>query len=247
MASYFSFGTIRKYIVTMLDGFNNIKTQKVVDGVVYENKVPITWGTKERLNYQIDEAYVANKRNFQMKLPRMALTLDTIAYDETRKINRLAKDIIKLNDINVTQFPPVPYTFSFSLHIITKTLDDYFQIIEQILPYYNPVRNVNINEIPGQIESTSTKIEIGDVSFEPDIDYDENGDQRLVKSTIGFTLYGNIYMPVRANNDIIYKIFVKYYPSLKADQTKFEEFLIQRADLDLDGELNEVADAVKID
>lgn len=235
MATFFQFGTTRKYILAMLNLFNNIKTQRVIDGALYENKVPVIWGSKERL-VSFEERN--NVSGIRVRLPKMALTLDGIEYDSTRKINRLSKDHFIFDKINVAQFPPVPYKFSFTLHMMTKNLDDYFQIIEQILPYFNPVRNVNVYEYPDQEESTSIMVSITNIVFDPDIDFDEEGGQRLVQGSISFVLHGSMYMPIKQDSNIIHKIFIKYYPSMKTDQTKFEEFLIQAVDSNNDGELN---------
>lgn len=232
--AHFFFGSSRKYILTMLNSFSKIVTQRVVDGQVLESKVPIVWGTKERSGYQNEESYTENARLISLRVPRMSLTMDGMEYDSTRKINRLSKDVIEILGTKVTQFPPVPYNFNFTLHILTKTLDDYFQIIEQILPYFNPNRNFNIYEIPGQTESTSVKVSLSGVTFEPDIDYDENGDVRFIRGTIGMTLAGNMYMPVKANDDIIYTIYSKYYPTLKAESDNFEEFMVRAIDTDAD-------------
>lgn len=229
MANLFFYGTFRKYIVSMLNSHKNIKIQKVVDNVLYENSVPITWGSMERLNYHTDEAYVENGKGFQSHLPRMGLTLDGFTYDSNRKVARLAKEYMHItNDISAPQYPPVPYTFEFTLHIMTKTLEDYFQIIEQIIPYYNPSRNMNIKEIPFQEDTVSTKVEISSISFDPDIDYDENGQQRLVNGSISYTLYGNVYMPIKHQDPaIIHQVFTEFYSDTKSDMDTLEEFVTQ--------------------
>lgn len=229
MASYFSYNVSRKYIVSMMKMFSNIKTQRIVDDQILENKVPVVWGSKERNVLLNDDAYQVG---LTTRIPRLALTLDGLQYDSARKINRLAKQVTQLTEItNAEQYPPVPYNYEFTLHIMTKTIDDYFQIIEQIVPFFNPVRNIDVVEIPGTSPS-SIKVSINAVQFEPDMDYEQMGDMRLVRGSISFTLQGNVYMPIRTSNTIIHEIFVRYYNSLKADQDNFDEFLI--ADLDAD-------------
>lgn len=228
--NYFFFGTSRKYILAMLKSFSHVVTQRVVNNTVLENKVPVVWGSKERSYLQNEDGYKVNDSLTQRRVPKMALLLDGITYDSDRKINRLSKETLDLSGIKVTQYPPVPYNYNFTLFILTKTLDDYFQILEQILPYYNPVRNFNIYETPSQDGSTSIPVSISNLSFEPDIDMDENGEVRFVNGSISFVLKGNIYMPVKAANDIIYTIYNKYYPTLKAEQENFEEFMIKAVD-----------------
>jgi hypothetical protein len=229
MASYFSYNVSRKYIVSMMKMFNNVRTQRMVDNEIIENKVPVVWGSKERNVMINDDAYQVG---LTARLPRMALTLDGLQYDAARKINRLAKRVTKLSEItNAEQYPPVPYNYEFTLHIMTKTIDDYFQIIEQIVPFFNPVRNIDVVEIPGT-EPSSIKVSIGNIQFEPDMDYEQMGDMRLVKGSISFILQGNVYIPIRTTNTIINEIFVRYYSTLKTDQDNFDEFLISDQDAD---------------
>ena len=213
----------------MMKMFNNIKTQRLVDDIIIENKVPIVWGSKERNIMINDDAFQVG---LTARLPRMALTLNGLQYDSTRKINRLAKQVTQLTEItNAEQYPPVPYNYAFTLHIMTKTVDDYFQIIEQIVPFFNPVRNIDVVEILGS-QPSSIKVSINDIQFEPDMDFEQSGDMRLVRGSISFNLQGNVYMPIRTTNTIIHEIYVRYYSSLKADSDNFDEFLIGQLDED---------------
>ena len=49
-------------------------------------------------------------------------------------LKMLSGDTKKLN----TQYLPVPYDVGFELNVFTATSDDGLQIIEQILPYFQP-------------------------------------------------------------------------------------------------------------
>ena len=40
---------------------------------------------------------------------------------------------------------PVPYNMAFELSVYTKLNDDMLQIVEQILPYFQPVYNLTID------------------------------------------------------------------------------------------------------
>lgn len=222
-ATYFAFGTIRKYILTMLKQFNGIKTQRYDEGQVFESIVPIVWGSKERLMHFLDPAYTNG--SLGIKVPKMALTLDGMEYDPERKTNKLAKKIIQGDTSETAQYNPVPYVFSFRVHIITRTLDDYFQILEQIIPYYPPSKNVNVNEIPGQ-DSASIKIVLRDLDFEPDIEYSEEDEIRTVNGSISFSLYGNIYMPVK-NINLIQTVYARYFPTMNEESTEFDSYVEQ--------------------
>ena len=40
---------------------------------------------------------------------------------------------------------PVPYNMAFELSIMAKLNDDALQIVEQILPYFQPAYNLTVN------------------------------------------------------------------------------------------------------
>lgn len=233
--THFFFNTTRKYILAMLKQFNHLIVQKVINGEVYEHSVPIVWGTKERLAYLTDETYIAGGRHIQIKLPRMALTLMNIEYDGSRHTNKLNKTTISTTDGIYSQYSPVPYNYKFQLNIQTRTIDDFFQIIEQIVPYYNPVKNINVIEIPGY-PSSSIKIGLDSVSFEPDIDYDEDGKMRLVNGYLELTLFGHMYMPIK-DIKIVQEIQTGYAPQFETESAQFDTYLTK--DLNEDGVISD--------
>ena len=47
-----------------------------------------------------------------------------------------------------TQFTPVPYNVLFELFIMAKNSDDGVQIVEQILPYFQPEYTITLNQVP---------------------------------------------------------------------------------------------------
>ena len=47
-----------------------------------------------------------------------------------------------------TQYAPSPYNINVALYIYAKNQDDGLQILEQILPYFNPDFNLSITAIP---------------------------------------------------------------------------------------------------
>jgi len=83
-------------------------------------------------------------------LPRMAFDVVGYSYDPSRKLNKNQKitavttnaDTTKLN----TQYSPVPYDVSIELNVFTSNSDDGLQIIEQILPYFQPDYTVTMIE-----------------------------------------------------------------------------------------------------
>ena len=137
---------IRNTVIAFGTIFNNINIKRLdSSGNPLQNiKVPLSYSPKEKFLARLDQQQdlTGNDSSVAITLPRMAFDIVGYSYDSSRKLNknqRIGKvttnaDTSKLN----TQYSPVPYNVSFELNIFTATSDDGLQIIEQILPYFQP-------------------------------------------------------------------------------------------------------------
>ena len=137
---------IRNTVIAFGTIFNNINIKRLdSSGNPLQNiKVPLSYSPKEKFLARLDqqEDLTGDDSSVAITLPRMAFDIVGYSYDSSRKLNknqRIGKvttnaDTSKLN----TQYSPVPYNVSFELNIFTATSDDGLQIIEQILPYFQP-------------------------------------------------------------------------------------------------------------
>ena len=107
-------------------------------------RVPLSYSPKEKFLARLDaqQDLTGDDSKVAITLPRMSFEITGYNYDSSRKLNKNQKmakvktsgDTEKLN----TQYVPVPYDISFQLNIFTATQDDGLQIVEQILPYFQP-------------------------------------------------------------------------------------------------------------
>ena len=137
---------IRNTVIAFGTIFNNINIKRLdSSGNPLQNiKVPLSYSPKEKFLARLDQQQdlTGDDSSVAITLPRMAFDIVGYSYDSSRKLNknqRIGKvttnaDTSKLN----TQYSPVPYNVSFELNIFTATSDDGLQIIEQILPYFQP-------------------------------------------------------------------------------------------------------------
>ena len=79
-----------------------------------------------------------------MSLPRMSFEFTGLTYDPTRKVTTTQQFTVKDQSENNTKknYMPVPYNMAFELNIMAKLNDDALQIVEQILPYFQPAYNL---------------------------------------------------------------------------------------------------------
>ena len=191
-----------KSIVAFMDLFNNIQIAKWDEhgNITRILRVPISFASKEKILAILENPALLfdvnlaegtpTKVEFNLLLPRMAVSLNGITYDPARKINKLHKFVNK----DGTQFlyMPVPYNLSLSLHIMSKTLFDTFQIVEQILPFFSPEYTVDIKFLGDEFPSESVPIVLESVNFDVPVDFGPE-DQRIILAQLDFTMKINYH------------------------------------------------------
>ena len=78
-------------------------------------------------------------------LPRMSFEMTNFEYDASRKVSTLQQFQANTGNGPVQVYMPAPYNIGIQLSIITKYQDDMLQIIEQILPYFQPHFNLSVD------------------------------------------------------------------------------------------------------
>ena len=207
--SFYYYKVIRKTIVQFLDIFNNIQIAKYNkdDGTVREMiTVPLKFAPK-------DKAYAwLHDRSEDAMLPMMAVNLTSVEHAVERVGSTKDKITQSTTSSTISQFlNPVPYNFSFDLSIVAKYMVDVDQILEQILPNFNPIAQmrVRLEEID---YSFDTKIHFTGASPDLSLEIPEEN-YRLVAWTLGFTVQGYLFKPV-STSGIIKEIIVRYFTKL---------------------------------
>ena len=137
---------IRNTVIAFGTIFNNVNIKRLdSSGNPLQNiKVPLSYSPKEKFIARLDQQadLTGDDSSVAITLPRMAFDITGYSYDGSRKLNKNQKitavttnsDTSKLN----SQYMPVPYDVAFELNAFTANSDDGLQIIEQILPYFQP-------------------------------------------------------------------------------------------------------------
>jgi hypothetical protein len=110
---------------------------------------------------------------------------------------------VRTSDSTVHNFnyTPVPYDISFNLYSFTATAENGLQIIEQILPYFQPDLTVTINAIPELEIKRDVPIVLDGVDYEDTYDGDFNK-RRAVIYTLSFTAKTYLYGPMNQSKII---------------------------------------------
>ena len=208
MFEYFYNEIFRKTIISFGTLFNDL-TIKQTDSTV---KVPLAYGPTQKFLARLEESPDLSKRT-AMTLPRMSFEFVGLNYDPSRKVTTTQQITVKdPNDGTVTKkaFMPVPYNMQFELSIMTKLNDDALQIVEQILPYFQPSYNLTVQLVETMKEKRDIPIILENVTM--DDQYEGNfTTRRVLLYTMRFSAKTYLFGPVTtATKDIIKKASVRY-------------------------------------
>ena len=198
LGSHFYNQIVRKNIIAFGTLFNNIEmksTDPNTGEVLETQKVPLNYGPKQKFLVRLAENNASSK--VAITLPRIYFEMNGIDYDPTRKTSPIQqyKTIIADNGNEVrVQYVPVPYNLSFELGVIAKSQDDALQIVEQILPYFQPSFSVTLNMIPDMNEKKDVAIVLNSVQYDDAWD-DTFLERRYITWTLTFTCKSYIYGP----------------------------------------------------
>ena len=193
---------VRKTVISFGTLFNNIELKKTVDGQVLEvEKVPLAYGPKQKFLYRL-QGNPTDGKKVAITLPRLYFEMTGIDYDPSRKTPATQKYKAIIPDAGSeanakevrTQYVPVPYNVSFEVGVIAKSQDDGLQILEQILPFFQPSFNMSIKFIPDMNETRDVAVVLNNVDFDDDWE-DDFSTRRSITYSMQFTAKSYIYGP----------------------------------------------------
>lgn len=200
--TYFYNETIKRSISIFGTLFNNIKVKKTKsDGTVLtEQLVPISYGPKQKFLQRLaEEPNLSDGNRTAISLPRMAFQLTGFEYDATRQQNKIirhGKSALESDGVNRGfQYQPAPYNLNFSLSVLAKNAIDALQIVEQILPYFQPEYTVTMKMIDDMSDTRDVPIVLNSVSM--DDQYEGTFEERrVIEYTLDFTMKIYFFGPV---------------------------------------------------
>ena len=198
--TYFYNESMRKMTIGFGQIFNNIqiKRKNSSGNVVQSIRVPLAYAPKEKFLARLDQQASLNEREFSITLPRMSFEISGISYDPSRKLTRVQKfKTVKSGiDGKVMNFnyTPVPYNVSYNLYSFTASAEAGLQIVEQILPFFQPDFTVTVNAIPELDIKRDIPIVLNNVNYEDTYSGDFSS-RRAVIYTLSFTAKTYLFGP----------------------------------------------------
>ena len=208
MFEYFYNEILRKTIIGFGTLFNGITIKQ--DGSVV--KVPLAYGPTQKFLARLEQAPNLSQAT-QISLPRMSFEFTGMTYDSSRKVTTTQTIAVKNPDDGTDikkVFMPVPYNMQFELAIMCKLNDDALQLVEQILPFFQPQYNLTINLVSLINEKKDVPVVLENITMDDQYEGDFTS-RRVLLYTLRFTAKTYLFGPVTsASKDIIKTASVRY-------------------------------------
>jgi len=214
MFEYFYHEILRRTVISFGSLFNNItiKHKDNSDDVVSVIKVPLAYGPTQKFLARLNQSPDLSKA-VQMTLPRMSFEFTGLTYDPSRKSTTTQTFTTKQVDNSQETkkvYLPVPYNMQFELSIMSKLNDDALQIVEQILPYFQPAYTMSVELVDVINEKRDVPVVLENITMQDDYEGDFNT-RRVLIHTLRFTVKTYLFGPVpSATKDIIKKTTISY-------------------------------------
>ena len=194
---------IRNTVIAFGTIFNNVNIKRLdSSGNPVQNiKVPLSYSPKEKFLARLDaqQDLTGDDSKVAITLPRMSFEVTGYSYDGSRKLNKNQKitkvttnaDTTKMN----SQYMPVPYDVNFGLSVYVANSDDGLQIIEQILPYFQPDYTVTMIESSTMDTKRDIPIVLNNVDYEDSYTGSLTSSRRIIY-TLSFTAKIYLFGPI---------------------------------------------------
>lgn len=202
---HFYYNLTKKYIVMFSQYIDDIRVERItkLGSLIKQIKVPISYSSKKKLfSYILRGTGSGDTEKISTFLPRIGFNITSMIPDRTRAENPLNENYIS-DDGSIENFiySGVPYNFSINLSLWTKTFDDAYQIIEQLVTFFQPDYTVSVKEIEEYGITRNVSVSLEGFTPNNETELDETS-MRLISYDFQFILKGHLY-PASSTNKLI--------------------------------------------
>ena len=141
--------------------------------ILQKIKVPLGYAPRTKVLARLNEQTTGP--NIALKLPRMSFEISSMEYDPNARVSKhknykkvIVGDTLQLNKLGA----PAVYKVGFELNLLAASQDEALQILEQILPMFQPEYTVTIKDIPDMDITTDTPIVLESITLNDDYEGD---------------------------------------------------------------------------
>ena len=196
--THFYHATMRKSVAVFGTLFNDIHVvRKKSDGsIVNQIRVPLAYGPKQKFLARLDQE-TGFDAPMAIKLPRMAFEITSLELDVIQKGQKRNK-IVEDHGSDVKKKKTIQnytaYNIGMQLSILAKNQDDGLQIIEQILPYFQPEYTLTIKPVSGFNLKQDVPVILTGVAIDDQYEGDFT-ERRVLTYTLDFQMKMKFYGP----------------------------------------------------
>ena len=222
-ANHFYNESTRRMVSVFGSIFNDMEVVKkdAAGKILQKIKVPLGYAPRSKVLARLGEQ--TSDPKIALKLPRMSFEISSMEYDSNARVSKhknytkvITGDTLQLNKLGA----PAVYKVGFELNILAASQDEALQILEQILPMFQPEYTVTIKDIPAMDIHTDTPIILDSV----DMNDDYEGDlvtRRAIVYTLSFSTRIRYYRGLGKSKQIL-QTEVDYSGNVDPTTHKFE-------------------------
>ena len=203
--------------------FNDLEVHKTnaAGKVLQKIKVHLAYAPRQKVLARMAEQ--TSDPKLAMTLPRLSFEITSMEYDSNARVSKhknyrkvVVGDTLQLNKLGA----PAVYKVGFELNILASTQDEALQLLEQILPMFQPEYTVTIKDIPTMDITTDTPIVLESIALNDDYEGDLVT-RRAIIYTLDFSTRIRYYRGIGKSKQIL-ETEVDYSENVDPTTHKFE-------------------------
>lgn len=242
---YYYTGQLRTYVLQFMAIFTGLQvmTGRRNDEEGKLITVPIQYGHRDRV---VAAIISENTQNKLLRLPTMSAYMRNIqqapelyaGVGTQRRNTYVPVGGLIPDDIQVVhQRRALPYKLDMELAIMSSNTDQHFQILEQLLPLFDPQLNIQTSDAPLDMTRLTHVVLKG---INTDSNYPVGTERRIIQSTLQFEMPIYLDTPADVRKNVVERIFMRI-GAVGTDASSNYEMI---ADLDAQGlEYQEIANS----
>lgn len=203
----FYHGHFKRYITVFGTLFNDISiVRKGQNGKEKTVKVPLSFVQRDKVLERFRQNPTL-KEAWNNSFPRMTFELGgSPVYNGQRKENSVNYQMKNLGNGKASmQFTPAPYDINMVLSVFSNYFEDGLQVVEQILPFFQPEYTIRAKEIPELDIDRDIHIVLNSVTMNDNVEGSfEEG--RLIEWSLDFTVKGFFFGPLQTDKNLITRV-----------------------------------------
>lgn len=214
--------------------FNNLHVlrQNSAGETISQVKVPLSYAPKRSFIDRLAEMQKGEEaeRRVAIKLPRMSFEITNLVYDAERQLPKVNQFTRSVTDVTKKKkfYTSVPYTMGFQLNVYAKSQDDALQIVEQVIPYFNPQYTLSVKPFTDYAEIVEdVPIILNGISFSDDFE-GSVGQRRTIIYTLDFEMKMSFYGPDK-DSSIIREVDANFF--LKEEGFNDSDLFVERLNI----------------